>query len=287
MGIVVIEGLIITLLVITGLREAVLDAVPLPLKRSISVGIGLFIAFIGFVNAGFVRRTDAPPVPVELGVAGRLVGWPTVVFVAGLLLTGILVARRTRGAILVGIVATTMFAIALNAVVDVGPAVGADGQANPGGWQLTVPQIPDDVVAAPDFSPAGPVQPHRLLRGRRRAGRRRVRLHVPTGRLLRHHGHHRGRGRRGHHARRAGPAARGGAGAAGGLAGRGGRRGGLGLVQHHLHRVGLRGGRRRPHRPGQRGHRRAVPGGPVLHAPGADRALRGRLPRAGGGGPSC
>ena len=52
MGLVVLEGLIITLLVLTGFRNAVLNAIPLPLKTAISVGIGLFIAFIGLVDAG-------------------------------------------------------------------------------------------------------------------------------------------------------------------------------------------------------------------------------------------
>src|SRR5438067_1010955 len=66
MGIVVLEGLAITFLVLTGFREAVFDAIPMVLKQAISVGIGLFIAFIGFVDAGFVRRNAAPPVPVSL-----------------------------------------------------------------------------------------------------------------------------------------------------------------------------------------------------------------------------
>ena len=66
---------------LTGFREAVFHAVPVSLKVAISVGIGLFIAFIGFVDAGFVRRTATGPVPVELGVGGTLGGWPTLVFV--------------------------------------------------------------------------------------------------------------------------------------------------------------------------------------------------------------
>ncbi|MBW3615962.1 MAG: NCS2 family permease, partial [Actinobacteria bacterium] len=89
MGVVVLEGLLITVLVLTGFRTAVFEAIPMALKQGISVGIGLFIAFIGFVDAGFVRRIpDAAnsPVPVNLGVGGRLVGWPTVVFAVGLLL---------------------------------------------------------------------------------------------------------------------------------------------------------------------------------------------------------
>ena len=146
MGIVVIEGIVITLLVLTGLREAVMDAIPLPLKQAISVGIGLFIALIGFVDAGFVRRNpDAAntPVPVNLGTGGRLLGWPTVVFVVGLLLTAVLVARRQRGAILIGIVATTVFAIVLNAIVDAQ------------GWGLNEPRWPNDIVASPDFGLLG------------------------------------------------------------------------------------------------------------------------------------
>jgi adenine/guanine/hypoxanthine permease len=158
MGIVVIEGLVITLLVATGFRRAVFDAIPMALKQAISVGIGLFIAFIGFVDAGFIRRVpDAAntPVPVNLGVGGRLLGWPTVVFVFGLLLTAVLVARRQRGAILLGIVVTTAVAIALNAVVDVPPQFGPGGSVNPTGWGLNVPRLPDRLLATPDFDLLG------------------------------------------------------------------------------------------------------------------------------------
>ncbi len=67
MGLVVIEGVIILVLVLTGFREAVFRAVPSQLKVAISVGIGLFLTIIGLVDAGFVRRTGVGPVPVELG----------------------------------------------------------------------------------------------------------------------------------------------------------------------------------------------------------------------------
>jgi adenine/guanine/hypoxanthine permease len=158
MGVVVLEGLIITLLVLTGLRQWVMDVIPLALKQAISVGIGLFIAFIGLVDAGIVRRIpDAAntTVPVELGVGSRLIGWPTVVFVVGLLLTFVLFARRVRGAILIGIVVTAAFAILLNAIVDVGPRIDAAGNVNPAGWALTVPSFPDSLVGSPDFSLLG------------------------------------------------------------------------------------------------------------------------------------
>src|SRR5215216_4279340 len=151
MGIVVLEGLVITLLVLTGLREWVMNVIPLALKQSISVGIGLFIAFIGFVDAGFVRRIPDvanTTVPVQLG-------WPTVVFAFGLLLTIALVVRRVRGAILLGIVSTAIFAIILNSIVDVGPRIDAAGNVNPAGWALTVPKVPSGVVGSPDFGLLG------------------------------------------------------------------------------------------------------------------------------------
>src|SRR5688572_1993914 len=86
MGLVVIEGLIILVLVLTGFREAVFRAVPGQLKVAISVGIGLFLTIIGLVDAGFVRRTGVGPVPVELGVGGQLQGWPVAVFALGLIM---------------------------------------------------------------------------------------------------------------------------------------------------------------------------------------------------------
>jgi AGZA family xanthine/uracil permease-like MFS transporter len=158
MGIVVLEGILITALVLTGLREAVMNAIPLGLKQSISVGIGLFIAFIGLVDAGFVRRIPdiaGTTVPVQLGVGNRLIGWPVVVFAFGLLLTIFLMIRKVKGAILLGIIGSTLFAILLNLIVDVGPAVSADGAVNPSGWSLNVPTWPDGIFSSPDFSLIG------------------------------------------------------------------------------------------------------------------------------------
>src|SRR3954470_16053440 len=155
MGLVVLEGIVITILVLTGFRTAVFRAIPTQLKTAISVGIGLFIALIGLVDAGFVRRTGNGPVPVQLGATGELRGWPTVVFVFGLLLTAILLARRTRGAILLGIVITTIFAIIVEAIADVGPSFIPPDKVNLNGWQLNVPKLPDDVVGTPDLSLLG------------------------------------------------------------------------------------------------------------------------------------
>lgn len=152
MGLVVIEGLIILVLVLTGFREAVFRAVPAELKIAISVGIGLFIALVGLVDAGFVRRTGVGPVPVELGVGGQLQGWPVLVFVIGLVLVIALYVARVRGAILIAILATTVIAIIVESQVHAGSSVD-----NPTGWSLNVPVLPalEDVVQTPDFSLVG------------------------------------------------------------------------------------------------------------------------------------
>ena len=150
MGLVVLEGLLILVLVLTGFREAVFHAVPAQLKIAISVGIGLFIALIGFVDAGFVRRTDAPPVPVQLGPDGQLAGWPVFVFVVGLALVITLWVLRVKGAILISILATTVLAIVVEALGGFGSV-----QDNPAGWYLNVPGMPDKLVDVPDFATLG------------------------------------------------------------------------------------------------------------------------------------
>jgi AGZA family xanthine/uracil permease-like MFS transporter len=95
------------------------------------------------------------PVPVQLGTGGSLRGWPVLVFVVGLAVTAILVARAVRGALLLGILAATALALAVQGIADPGPAVGPDGQPNPTGWQLTVPTWPDQAAGLPDLSLVG------------------------------------------------------------------------------------------------------------------------------------
>jgi AGZA family xanthine/uracil permease-like MFS transporter len=139
MGLVVIEGLGIVVLVATGLRQAIMDAIPMALKQAIGVGIGLFIAFIGLVDAGFVGAAQGTP--VQLGHTGQLAGWPVVVFVVGLALTTVLLVRRVKGALLISIITSTVLAIVLDKVFDV-PAKA---------WSLNVPKVPSGVVGKPDF----------------------------------------------------------------------------------------------------------------------------------------
>ncbi len=152
MGLIVLEGIIITVLVLTGFRTAVFRAVPQQLKIAISVGIGLFITLIGLVDSGFVRRTGSGPVPVQLGDNGNLVGWPIVVFGFGLLLMIALLVKKVKGAILISIITSTVVAIIVEKAFKIGPNFdGATGKVNPKGWGLNVPALPSKVVAKPDF----------------------------------------------------------------------------------------------------------------------------------------
>jgi AGZA family xanthine/uracil permease-like MFS transporter len=130
MGVIVLEGIVVTVLVLIGLREAVMRAVPLSLKRAIGVGIGLFILFIGFVDGGIIRQPAGDgPVPVEFV-------YPTTpgafVFFLGLLITIALYARKVPAALLLSILITTIIAI----VVGVQP-------------------IPSSFAVTPNFSTLG------------------------------------------------------------------------------------------------------------------------------------
>lgn len=149
MGIVVLEGLVILVLVLTGFRTAVFRAVPRELKVAIGVGIGLFIALIGFVNAGFVRQGAGTP--LELGSGGSLAGWPVAVFVLGLIAAIVLMVRKVRGGLLIAVVGTTVLALVVEAVAK----VGAAGEDNPTGWHQNVPSVPDSLVDLPDLSLLG------------------------------------------------------------------------------------------------------------------------------------
>ncbi|MCX6430696.1 MAG: NCS2 family permease [Actinobacteria bacterium] len=155
MGLIVLEGLIITVLVLTGFRTAVFRAVPQQLKVAISVGIGLFIALIGLVDSGFVRRTGAGPVPVTLGDNGTLVGWPIIVFAFGLFLMIGLLVKKVKGALLIGIVLATVLAVIVEKAFKIGPNFMAPDKINPKGWGLNVPSVPSKIVAKPDFSLLG------------------------------------------------------------------------------------------------------------------------------------
>ena len=144
------------MLVLTNFRTAVFHAVPAQLKVAISVGIGLFIALIGLVDAGWVRqpRLHGHHGPVGFGLDGTLQGWPVLVFAIGLVLVVTLYVRQVKGAILISIMATVI-AVIVESIANIGPTVQEDGSVNPTGWNLNVPAWPDQIVDLPDFSLLG------------------------------------------------------------------------------------------------------------------------------------
>ncbi|HEX5451108.1 MAG TPA: NCS2 family permease [Candidatus Limnocylindrales bacterium] len=129
MGVIVWEGVIITLLVVLGLREAIMNAVPLALKRAIGVGIGLFILFIGFVNGGLIVAPQGGTPLVGLAFPTTIGQY---VFILGLAITFALWLLKVRGALIISIIVTTVVALALG-----------------------VTSVPQDLTAAPNFSTLG------------------------------------------------------------------------------------------------------------------------------------
>ncbi|MDR2973803.1 MAG: NCS2 family permease [Propionibacteriaceae bacterium] len=134
MGLIVWEGIIITILVLTKFRKAVMNAVPRSLRTGISVGIGIFIALIGLVDAGFIRKGSQMG---ELGVAGSIIGWPLLVFVVVLVALIIMWVKKVKGAMLIAIVGGTIFAVILEVIVKTGGS--ADNPTT--GWRLNIPEL--------------------------------------------------------------------------------------------------------------------------------------------------
>ena len=143
MGVIVIEGLLISVLVLTGLREMIMDAIPMDLKLAIGIGIGMFLAIIGFVNGGVVVVGAGTPVTI----APDLTTLRIFVFFITLALTAALVARNVRGAILIGIAFGTLTAMVINI-----------GWGDKHIWDAVGPgvaQFPAGITATPDFALVG------------------------------------------------------------------------------------------------------------------------------------
>lgn len=120
---VLIEGIIFILLTITGLRQKIVDSMPLLLRRSISPGIGLFIAFIGLKNAGIVSSSEATFVTI-----GDLHTPEVLLACFGIILSAVLLVRRVTGALLIGILVTAAIGIPMgitkfSGVVDIPPSL--------------------------------------------------------------------------------------------------------------------------------------------------------------------
>jgi adenine/guanine/hypoxanthine permease len=135
MGIFVIDGALIVALVVFGLRERIIDAIPFDLKLAIGIGIGAFITVVGLKNAGFVVRGG------NLGTLGAHLGtWKMLVFVLGLVVTWSLFQRGVRGALLIGILGATVLATVINSLD--GFHIWTDGTARlPRGAWLTTPDL--------------------------------------------------------------------------------------------------------------------------------------------------
>jgi AGZA family xanthine/uracil permease-like MFS transporter len=140
MGVILLEGIAITVFVLTGLREAIMDAIPMALKRAIGVGIGLFILLIGLTAAGIVK----PGPPGVVVTLGDLTAAPAAVALFGLFLTVWLHARRVAAALLIGIVASTVLAVIVNGATG-GRAFPIPGQA----------VLPAAILGWPDLSSLG------------------------------------------------------------------------------------------------------------------------------------
>jgi AGZA family xanthine/uracil permease-like MFS transporter len=154
MGLIVWEGVLILILVLTGFRKAIFNAVPRSLRTGISVGIGLFIAFIGLVDSGVVR--SAVGTPVQLGIFGQLLGWPIAIFLIGLLILIVLFVRKVKGAMLIAILAATVVAVIVQAALNLPLMKDATGAVvNPTGWIQNLPTIGE--FAAPNLGLLGRV----------------------------------------------------------------------------------------------------------------------------------
>lgn len=130
---VLVEGIIFLLLTAANVREALFNAIPLNLKYAVSAGIGLFIAFIGFQNAGIIVNDDATL--VRLGNVGSA---PVLLAIIGVVITAILVVKKVKGSILIGILSTWILAMISELA----------------GWyvpnfETTFPSIPSAIFAAP------------------------------------------------------------------------------------------------------------------------------------------
>ncbi|GAA2627605.1 NCS2 family permease [Streptomyces axinellae] len=148
-----IYGCVIILLVVTGLRALIMNAIPLALKHAITMGIGLFVCLIGLVQAGFVTSMGGPggvpgEKPIQLGTSDMLTGWPVLCFACTVLLIFALQVRKVPGAILIGIVGGTVLAALVHQFA------GLD-KKDWGG--RNAPEITGSLVSSPDFGLFGSV----------------------------------------------------------------------------------------------------------------------------------
>ena len=144
-GVIVLEGVVISILVLTRLRESIMRAIPLPMKHAIGVGIGFLIAFIGLQSGGLIKSN-----PDTIVIIGNLTTFPVLVVVIGFIITSILMARKVKGAILIGIIISAIIAISGNYIAGFNP----DGTSKIG-FIIGSAVLPEKVLSMPDFSTFG------------------------------------------------------------------------------------------------------------------------------------
>ena len=105
---VFIEGIIFILLTFFHIRTAIINSIPFNLKKAVSVGIGLFIAFIGLQNAGIITANST-----TLVALGNISTKPVIIAIIGLIVTGFLLAKNIKGALIIGIIFSTLLGIPL------------------------------------------------------------------------------------------------------------------------------------------------------------------------------
>ena len=142
MGVIVVEGLVISVLVLTGLRQMIMEAIPMDLKRAIGIGIGLFLMIIGLANAGVVVGSPATLVTLTTDFTTLRM----LVFVIGFGSAIFFTVRKTKGGLLMSIVLATLGGVIINKVF----AHGAMWATTPG-----VGVVPRTVTSTPDFSLVG------------------------------------------------------------------------------------------------------------------------------------
>lgn len=158
MGLIVIEGVLVLILVLTKLRLQFLWAVPMALKKAIAAGIGLFLAYIAFWDAKLVNDDASGATPGGFGQGGAINTVPSLLFVIGILLGGYLLIKKVKGGLLISIIGVTVLAFIAELIWGFGPRTGADGSINPAGWSLVVPTFENqDWTFLPDLGLLGQV----------------------------------------------------------------------------------------------------------------------------------
>jgi AGZA family xanthine/uracil permease-like MFS transporter len=133
---VLIEGILFIILTLTNVREAIINGMPMVIKHAVSVGIGLFIAFIGFQNAGII--VDNPATLVSLG---NIKDIGVILAVLGIIITGVLLIKNVKGALLIGMLVTTVLGILVGKAVLPATLVSTPPSLKPIFWQFEFDKV--------------------------------------------------------------------------------------------------------------------------------------------------